>query len=47
VITEFIQRVLPDSPMMLMIVGFHSEDKKSGPRLEPPHELVDLDEVTL
>jgi hypothetical protein len=47
VITEFIQKVLPDSPMTVLIVGFQPEDKKSGPRLNPPNEIVDLDEVTL
>ena len=46
-ITEFVQRVLPDSPMTVMIVGFHPEDDKSGPYLAPPNEFVDLDGVTL
>jgi hypothetical protein len=45
VITEFIRRVLPDSPLMVMIVGFHPEDKKSGPGPAPPTELVELGDL--
>jgi hypothetical protein len=33
--------------MMMLIVGFHPEDKENGSRLQPPNELVDLDDVTL
>ncbi|HEX6468124.1 MAG TPA: glycosyltransferase [Streptosporangiaceae bacterium] len=44
-ITAFIERVLPDTPMMVMIAGFHPEDTKTGPRPRSAGEPVDLDEV--
>jgi hypothetical protein len=45
VITAFIERVLPDTPMMVMIAGFHPEDTKTGSWPRSAGELVDLDEV--